>query len=170
MKLQVVTGILFGLAILAYAVRVYIRNWTHRQFFAEDALLLLAVVCLCCQTGLAYDSMPFQYDILAVILHQDNSGVTALLNDLPEIPKVSMEDNAASTLWWLVIFPVKLAYLFFFRRLISRIGDLKIYWWCVLAYTIPAGLVSVAASWLTCPYFTITGVLCRFSSLLDMSI
>jgi len=106
---------------------------------------------------LSYNTMQAQYNSLAVILNGAEGGlIFSLLDELPEISK---ESNAVATLWWFVIVPVKLAYLFFFRRLISRLRDLNIWWWCVIIFTVPAGLACVAASWLTCPYFTAIGVL-----------
>jgi hypothetical protein len=99
-----------------------------------------------------------QYDYIQVVFHADFDILANVLDDVPRISKLS---NAAATLWWFVIFPVKLAYLFFFRRLIVRLRNLRIWWWCVVAFTIPAGLVCVAVSWLTCPYFTLQGVICK---------
>lgn len=103
--------------------------------------------------------MQDQYDSLAVILHGAQSALLFPLLD--KIPKIAKEENAASTLWWFILFPVKLAYLFFFRRLISRLHGLNTWWWCVTVLTVLMGLVSVAMVWLTCPYFTIEGVLCK---------
>ncbi|MCJ1437073.1 hypothetical protein MMC27_006458 [Xylographa pallens] len=154
---RAVTGVLFGIAIISYATRTYIRAIFLKQFSTEDALLLFAVICLCCATGLAYSAMQAQYDSLAVILNGAEGGLIFTLLD--ELPEISREENAAATIWWFVIVPVKIAYLFFFRRLISRLRDLNIWWWCVIVFTITAGLACVAASWLTCPYFTATGVL-----------
>ncbi|MCJ1389307.1 hypothetical protein MMC18_002163 [Xylographa bjoerkii] len=154
---RAVTGTLFGVAIISYATRTYIRAIFLKQFSTEDGFLLFAVICLCCATGLAYSSMQAQYDSLAVIINGAEGGLIFTLLD--ELPQISKEENAAATLWWFVIVPVKMAYLFFFRRLISRLRNFNIWWWCVIAFTIPAGLACVAASWLTCPYFTATGVL-----------
>lgn len=103
--------------------------------------------------------MQDQYDSLAVILHGAQSALLFPLLD--KIPKIAKEEDAASTLWWFILFPVKLAYLFFFRRLISRLHGLNTWWWCVTVLTVLMGLVSVAMVWLTCPYFTIEGVLCK---------
>ncbi|MCJ1402777.1 hypothetical protein MMC11_005998 [Xylographa trunciseda] len=154
---RAVTGTLFGVAIISYAIRTYIRAIFLKQFSTEDALLLFAVICLVGTTALAYSTMQAQYDSVAVILNGAEGGlIFSLLDELPEIAKKA---DAAATLWWFVIVPVKLAYLFFFRRLISRLRDLNIWWWCVIAFTIPAGLACVAAGWLTCPYFTAIGVL-----------
>lgn len=154
-----VTGALFGLAIITYGIRTYIRACILKQFSAEDVVLLLGVVCLCGATSLAYLTMNYHYDVLAVILQ---SRKAELLFDLVEtIPTIAKEENAASTLWWFVIFPVKLAYLLFFRRLISRVHNLNIWWWIVVIFTVAAGCTCLAASWLTCPYFTIEEVLCE---------
>lgn len=103
--------------------------------------------------------MQDQYDALAVILHGAQS--SSLFPLLDELPKISRESASEYTLWWFVIFPVKLAYLFFFRRLISRLQGLNIWWWCVTVLTVLMGLVCVAAVWITCPYFTTEGVLCK---------
>lgn len=150
---------MFGLAIITYVTRAYIRARILKQFLAEDALLLLAVVCLCGTTALTYKSMQNQYDALAAILH--NAGSDALVGLINEIPTTSKLENAAATLWWGVIFPVKLAFLFFFRRLIARWHSLSIWWGCAMALTVAAFAVSIAADWLTCPYFDVIKILCE---------
>lgn len=95
--------------------------------------------------------------MLAIILHSRANEL--LFNLLEVIPTIAKEQNAASTLWWLVIFPVKLAYLLFFRQLISRVYNLHVWWWFVAIFTVAACSISLAATWLTCPYFTVKGVL-----------
>lgn len=150
---------MFGVAIITYIAHAYIRARIQKQFGIEDALLLFAVICLCGATGLAFSVVQGHYDSIQVILHTD---FDLLVNVLDKIPKIAKLSNSASTLWWFVIFPVKLAYLFFFRRLILRLPSLKRWWWCVVVFTIPAGLACLAASWLTCPHFTIEGVMCKW--------
>ncbi|KAF6225196.1 hypothetical protein HO133_010393 [Letharia lupina] len=152
-----VTGALFGLAIIAFIIRSYICIRIHKKVHVEDFILLFAVMSLCAATGLAYATLTAQYALLQLVLHGFEGDIVFRL--LGEIPSISKEENAATNLWWLVIFSVKMAFLFFFRRLISRLRSLNVWWWFVTALTIIAGLVSVAASWLTCPYFTIGGLL-----------
>ena len=120
---------------------------------------MFAVVSLCAATGLAYATMTAQYALLQLVLHGLEDDLAFEL--LGKIPTISKEENAVTNTWWLVIFLVKLAFLFFFRRLISRLRNLNIWWWFATTLTIIAGLVSVAASWLTCPYFTVEGLLCE---------
>ena len=61
------TATLFGLALLTYAARTYIRTFILRQFFAEDGLLLFAVICLCVVTGLDLKDAQIWYDSLAAV-------------------------------------------------------------------------------------------------------
>lgn len=130
-----------------------------KQFFTEDALLLFAVICLCGTTGLAYAGLQSLYDELQVILHAGKGGL--LVKVLDRIPEVAKEENASATLVWLVIFSVKMAYLFFFRRLVSRVKHLMRWWWFVVSFTVTAGFVCIAVAWLTCPYSSIEKVLSR---------
>lgn len=152
-----VTGALFGLAIIAFIIRSYICFRAKMKVHVEDFILLFAVVCLCAATGLAYVTLTAQYAMLQLVLHGFEDDLA--FEVLGEIPRISKQENAATTLWWLVIFSVKLAFLFFFRRLISRLRNLNIWWWFAVTLTIVAGFVSMAASWLTCPYFTAEGLL-----------
>ena len=153
------TATLFGLALLTYAARTYIRTFVVRQFFAEDGLLLFAVICLCVVTGLDLSDAQHLYDSLAVILHGPD--LALLIETLGEIPEISRRNNAASALWWCVIFPAKLALLFFLRRLIVRSPRLYMWWWWALAITLVSWVVSTVADMLTCPYVSTQQVLCR---------
>ena len=156
-----VTGALFGLAIVAFFIRGYIRIRIHQKVQVEDYILLFAVVCLCATTGLAYATLPAMYALIQLVLHGFENGLNFEL--LGEIPRISKQENAATTLEWLVVFSVKIAFLFFFRRLISHLRGLMIWWHVATTLTILAGLVGIAVSWLTCPYFTIEGLLCEQS-------
>lgn len=140
-----------------YAIRNYVRICVLKQFSAEDYLLLLAAVCLTAATGLTYAAIPYQYNSLQVILEGDFSLLSKLLS---KVPQISKEENAAACLWWFVIFPVKLAYLIFFRRLIIHQRVLKMWWWFSIVFTVLAGIACLIAAWMTCPYFTTNKVLC----------
>ena len=150
---------MFGLAIVAFLIRGYIRIRIHHKVQVEDYILLFAVACLCTVTGLAYATLPATYALIQLIVHGFENDLTFEL--LEEIPRVSKMEHAGANVNWPVIFSVKIAFLFFFRRLISRLRGLNIWWWVATTFTILAGLVSIAASWLTCPHFTIKGLLCE---------
>lgn len=86
---------------------------------------------------------------------------TLLLGVVNDILRTIKEEEALNTINWFVIFQVKLAFLFFFRRLVYRVRDLRIWWYFVVVFTLLAGLVSLAASWFTCPYTNIYGIISK---------
>lgn len=94
--------------------------------------------------------MPYHYNSLQAILEGDFVALSKLLG---KIPQISKEENTAATLWWFVIFPVKLAYLVFFRRLILRVRGLNVWWRIAAPLTVLGGIACLIADWLTCPYF-----------------
>lgn len=140
-----------------YAIRNYIRIRVLKQFSAEDYLLLLAAVCLSAATALAYVTMPYQYDALQVIFDGDLGSISKVLSNIPQIAK---EEDLASSLWWFVVFPVKLAYLVFFRRLIIRQPIFNMWWWFSISFTVLGWITCVVADWVPCPYFTTERILC----------
>jgi magnesium-transporting ATPase (P-type) len=149
---------LFGVAISTYITHSYIRARIQNQFGIDDALQLFAVICLCGTTGMAFSTLQGRYDSMQVILHADMDPSSKYMNKAPSRVNMTV---AQATLWWLVIFAVKLAYLFFFRRLIIRLRNLEIWWWCVVVFTIAAGLASLALSWLNCASFTPEEIKCK---------
>ena len=155
---QGVTGALFGLAIIAFSVRTYVRI-VLKQFSPEDVMLAFALICLCATTGLTYTILQDQYNALQVILQGGESGLLSQL--IGKVPTITKKEDAASTLWWIIIYTIKMAFLLFFRRLIARLPKLNAWWWGATTFTILAGVVCVVDNWLTCPYFTIEKVLCK---------
>ena len=133
MPRQGVSGALFGLAVITAITRTYIRARILKQWGIEDGLLAFAVVCLCGTTVLNYLTVDYLYNALDVILLGTGNSLGELL---AQIPLMTKEADAAAALWWLVIFPVKLAYLFFFRRLIIRLEGLSRWWWCVMVFMV----------------------------------
>ena len=133
------TGALFGAAILAAATRIYIRAIKLKQFAIEDGLLLFAVAVLCAVTVLCYLTLNNMYNLLDLILL--GMGDRLLLDVIKTIPTEAKEANAMSMLWWLVLFPVKFAYLFFFPKLVSRLGKIETWWWCVTVFMVCADSV-----------------------------
>lgn len=148
------------------SVLPYLHLWSEAIYvsaFKRKSILRTTSCSLqqffCATTGLAYATLTAQYTLLQLVLHGFEGDLAFEL--LGEIPRISKQENAATNIWWLVIFSVKMAFLFFFRRLISRLRSLNLWWWFATTFTMIAGLVSIAVSWLTCPYFTVEGLLCE---------
>ena len=148
---QTVTGGLFGVAILAFASRVYIRVRIQKQFFIEDVLILFAVGCLVSVIYLAYTLMQTLYDAIWFDVNGFNS---TFVWGLGHISNQVKKERIEISLSWLVVCLVKMAYLFFFRRLVSRLRGFNIWWWCVVAVVVSAALVSLMLPWLICLHLT----------------
>ena len=135
---------LFAVATVTFAVRAYIRARILKQFSAEDVLILLAVICLIGVTCMTYISLPEWYGKNLVKFN----GFNAMSKDFKE-------NRIEASLWSLIIYLVKMAYLVFFCRLVGHLRAFKFWLWCIVAFTLPAGIVSLAMPWLLCPHFTL---------------
>ena len=153
-------GALFGLAMIAFVIRSFIHLRINKQIHAEDFILLFAVACLCALTGLKYSSLVAQYDLFPELLN--GLGGDLAFDVWGEITRTWKVENSEEILEFLVIYLVKLAYLFFFRRLIFRLRNLNNWWWVATSLTIVTGLVSEAAVWWTCPRFSVENLLCEY--------
>ena len=123
---QAATGVLFGLAMIAWVFRVYIQLTVHKRFFAEDWVLLLGVAILIGTTVLCYLLFPRLY--LALDLAYGMVTPDLLAEVVQELPTELAETEALTLLWWFVIYSVKLAFLLFFRKLIARLRSITRYW------------------------------------------
>lgn len=154
---------MFGIAIITYGFRTYCRARMIKGFFADDVMLLCAIICLVAETGAVFASLQDDYDTTTVVL---NGGDPALvIKVLGSAVLTSRLQNTAWTLCWFVLFGVKLSFLFFFRRLVHRVRDLRIWCYAVIIFTTLSGLASLVCSWLTCPYFTMEAILSKWQRL-----
>ena len=80
---------MFGVAIVTYVIRTYIRLRVMKRFLADDYLLLFAVIVLIGVTALAFAAIGHQYDLLTVILHGAEPALLfSVLNEIPVTSKV----------------------------------------------------------------------------------
>ena len=61
--------------------------------------------------------------------------------------------DATSVLLWTSIFCVKFSFLFFFRKLITRVRHLQILWWAVFGFVLVSALVCIPLGFIECSYF-----------------
>ena len=113
-------------------MRLYIQLFVVKRFNLEDWILVFAVVSLIPATVLIFVSMQNLYNDIDTVLE----GSEQVLSVLETLPTESRESNALTTLWWLSIFSVKFAYLAFFRKLISRVRGLSLWWWSALGFMV----------------------------------
>ena len=149
---QVISGIFFGIAILAAIARTVIRLHLNQRLELDDAFLSLACVCFIATTILLYKMLPDIY--LFETLETEPGSVAALIPPVEILQKVVWFENCDSAylfVTWTAIFLVKASFLAFFRRLINRVGKMVTYWKVVVAITIVVFGFCACIGFIGCP-------------------
>ncbi|PIG86720.1 hypothetical protein AARAC_010734 [Aspergillus arachidicola] len=147
------TGIFFGLAVLGFLMRFFIRFRIRGERFAvDDGLLLVAFAFLIASMVIMYHTViDRMYIVYALLLRIE--GVVPPGNWRDISSQFHLWSSVCLTLIWLCYSAVKLSFLFFFKKLIDRIRPWLTYWWII---TIFNGAVLTYGSiiyFITCPYF-----------------
>ena len=137
------------MALLLASGRTYIRYRKFRRLFVDDGFLFIAAVALIIATSLVYVNISFIYTQV---------NVSAGLEPAPEdfVQQLILDQktqDAATVFTWVTIFSVKFSFLAVFRKLVSRLRNLTIWWWCVLAVLIPAAIICACGSFIACSTF-----------------
>ena len=109
-------------------------------------MLLLSIVMLSATSGVVYQARDLLYIQVGVAMQGQRP--PGDFND--KMGKVIKLQNAFSMLVWATIFLVKFSFLVFFKRLVSRIKSLEIWWWTVFAIVACCGLVCIPLGWYIC--------------------
>ncbi|MCJ1477280.1 hypothetical protein MMC13_005951 [Lambiella insularis] len=130
---------LAGVALCFLVFRLYVRVQSYRRIYADDCLVIFAYSCLIgnnilwhTQLQAVYDSVALESGLLAPSAFWEWETINLLRSVL-----------AFNFLFNCCLWAVKLSFLLFFWRLGQRARGHKIWWWCVLAITVAAWLVSV---------------------------
>lgn len=147
-----VCGTLFALAIIAAIARTSIRFRTTPQYALDDALLLVACICLAAATGLLYKLIPNAY-LYEELDFQERVSLPFPMSDIVKEAVLTVRILHAYTLTsWLVVFAAKFCFLSFFRALIDRVRRMIIYWRIVVLITIISGGLCLCETFIACPH------------------
>lgn len=157
---KVLTGILFGLALLMAAVRMVIQIHSYGKLHPDDFLLLFACLTFIASQTLLYTlQMKILYWLLEVGSNATNREAVALvIGDRGaaysrRFLKVQRTDASSTSLTWASIFAVKICFLLFFYPLITRFRKWVLAWKVIFGITILAGALCISSSFIACPYF-----------------
>ena len=150
---QVVTGVLFGIAIVTAAARMTIRLWVHMKLRLDDYLLLFSCICLATATGVLYYGTPMiflgeELTSNPAAISEPGVNVANILHDIDLIPKI---DWTYSALSWVAIFFVKFGFLSLFRQLVDRLPPMYRLWKGVLTFTGLVFAFAVCDGFIACP-------------------
>ena len=150
---------------LVASFRTFVR-WRYRKLsWLDDGFLAFAVVLLVVSLGLWFAMLDNLYKTEALIY--DPLGSLVLFNNIVQIAiDVQTYTSVYIAISITGIFAIKFSFLFFFRSLISRLRPMVIYWRIAVAYTALAWAISVAISFVACPYFDSRAVQCAQDDML----
>lgn len=142
----------FGLAVTAATIRTFIRFRKNSRLALDDSILLFACICLTAATGLLYNYVPDAYAFEGLTFNAEVP-LPFPISDLGrQVVMGTKIIDAYLFLSILVLFAVKLCFLFFFRALVDRVNRWVIYWRLVVMVTVIAGGFSVCEGFIACPY------------------
>ncbi|PVH84950.1 hypothetical protein DL98DRAFT_608996 [Cadophora sp. DSE1049] len=147
------SAVLLAICIIAAFARFWIRISIQRQFSIDDYFLALGMGCLIASASLLFyyiDDMMFIGALITGNAHTpiDNSG-----NWKQRAFRYQEILVIACSLTWLAIISVKMSFLFLFKRLLSRMETMLVYWYFVLVFTLAISAYGFLVYILPCPYF-----------------
>ena len=139
---------------LVTVARLAIRAHQHRRLFLDDAFLLVGCACLCAGTGVLHRLLPVLYLDERLILEPETTPLVP--QDIENFIWYQKMAYSFVTVTWVTIFAVKFSFLFFFRKLISRLSGMITYWKIVISVTVVACGFSVCEKFIACPHFNLS--------------
>ncbi|KAI1479583.1 hypothetical protein F4774DRAFT_381429 [Daldinia eschscholtzii] len=158
---KIAIGVLTGLALFCFLVRLIIRLTYHKRLHLDDVFLIIAVACLCAATGILYHTCYFLY------LHSAALLVPYLLSNYDELLNLQKRVYPFLALIWTTTFAVKGCFLAFMRPLIWHISrKVNWYYWFIVFFCVVSWAFAMSMPFIVCPYFGLEGTKC-FSSTAD---
>ncbi|PYI01174.1 hypothetical protein BO78DRAFT_391341 [Aspergillus sclerotiicarbonarius CBS 121057] len=159
-------GVFFGIAVLSFLGRIFIRLFTRRRLYLDDGLLSFAFATLLAGTVLGYLRAYTIYTELAA-LEGDITAILVIGSNLSAHGQDFGYNIAFIGLLWTTVFAVKWCYLAFFHPLLVGMSRWFIFYY---RFTIGLSLVSwilsaFVAPIVPCPYTGMKAVLKCFPTL-----
>ncbi|KAK3387420.1 hypothetical protein B0H63DRAFT_156993 [Podospora didyma] len=146
---------LFGVCIIASAIRFYVRFRIQREIGWDDGFLIFGLACLIAGTALLFTVVDAMYETEAMVFNVaslltmgDPGAVIARALVFHRISAASL------TLLWFSICCVKFSFLAFFKRLIHQMPEMIKYWWFTLVLNVIITIYGATIYVVACPYFS----------------
>lgn len=128
-----------------------ILRWRReRTLYIEDYLVVYSVLAAGACAAVAWSIKDQMYLQIYVGLKQ----VAPPDGFLDSMLVFEQRIQACSSIIWSIIYAIKLSFLYFFRRLVSRVRHLKIQWWWILSITGACAAISIPLGFIICPNFS----------------
>ena len=141
--------------------RYYIRLKVQKQFSSDDGILLFGLLSLVAAIALLMKFIDQMY-----IVGTSESGnlidVSLPGDFIQEAYFFQKMVTVSLVLTWCAIVAVKFSYLFLFKRLISRLPKMVVYWWIAAIYNAVISVYGGVVYGVACPWFY-TLKACKYS-------
>ncbi|PYH90486.1 hypothetical protein BO71DRAFT_462274 [Aspergillus ellipticus CBS 707.79] len=166
LQYKIVTGVFFGIAVLSFLGRIFIRLFTRRRLYIDDGFLSFAFATLCGGTVLGYLRIYIVYLQFAV-LQGDMAATAIVASDPGEHAKQFAYNLAYIVLLWTTVFAVKWCYLAFFHPLLVGMSRRFVFYYrFTIGLSVVSWILSVAvAPVIPCPYMGMAAVMKCFPTL-----
>ena len=145
-------GVLTGLALCCFIMRMAIRLIYHKHLHLDDASLVIAAACLCAATGILYHICYFLYLHSAALLAPQV--LPYVIADFGELLQLQKKVYPYLALVWTTTFAVKGCFLAFMRPLVWHISRaVNWYYWFIVFFCIISWAYVVADPFIICSYF-----------------
>ncbi|KAF2475929.1 uncharacterized protein BDR25DRAFT_253574 [Lindgomyces ingoldianus] len=150
---KIAIGVLFGLAALTCTGRIFIRLFSRRRLYLDDAFLIFALTSLVGGTAILYKRIHMIYLEFSV-LRQDPVASLLAFEQMDELFQQSKWQLAYLPFLWTAIFAVKWCYFAFFYPLLRAMArSIVYYYWLAIAFSVVSWLFLVIGEQLiTCPH------------------
>ena len=138
--------------VLATTARLGVKLHNSRRLEIDDGFLILA---LCCSLA-AWVFFWLMRDLIYLRMEMVLGMKEIEIADIESMLVYYKWYNGSMVLTWTAVYSVKLSFMFFFRKLISSVRFLEIYWWVIMGVLIPTWVFSGFFSFWICTDFTIT--------------
>jgi hypothetical protein len=138
--------------VIATTARLGVKLHNNRRLEIDDGFLILALCCSLASWVVVWLMRDLIYLQMEMVL-----GMKEIeLVDIESMPVYFKRYNASMVLTWTAVYSVKLSFMFFFRKFMSRMRFLEIYWWVIMGILIPTFVFSAFFYFWICTDFTIT--------------
>ncbi|MCJ1230794.1 hypothetical protein MMC12_007468 [Toensbergia leucococca] len=146
---EIASGVVLGLTLILAFARMCIKISKFHRLFVDDVFFILAMIFLVAGTTMMFLTLPYNQTGQDV-----GAGVEAPPPDINHQLDMDVKfQDTAVLLLNACIYSVKFSFLFFFRHLLSRTKQLKVWWWCIFIFTIPCAIVCMCTEFIACPAF-----------------
>lgn len=147
-----------GISLCFLLFRLFVRLNAFQHLYSDDYIIIAAWVMKLVTDILWQINVPILYEYFAIVAGKKPLDVS-FVNKSTTLLRTAMILNIHfySTLWL-----VKLSILMFFRRLGSKVKGQKIWWWCILVFTVLAWVACIADIRYKCYLNSLEVIICEF--------